>query len=644
MRREMTSLDLKFLLNELRNLNGGRIDKVYQKGKMIRLQVYIQTGGAFELFYEPNKIFVTDYKRTAPKYPEGFCMFLRKNLANQKIVDFRQRDFDRIIEMETEKNILIFEVFSKGNVILCDKSYNIMMPLEVQLWKDRQIIPKRKYVYPPAVKNPFTIKMPELKNLLYSSPKELVKFLATDLSLSGLYAEEICLRTGINKIKSTKDLNDNEILNLFETIHSLLKEFEPQLILEDEIPIDVVPFDMKFYEEKTSRRVTTFSHALDEFFSEKEATAEEMKIEKKYDEKMQKIQQIALEQKEAIEKWKKIEEESKRRGDFIYNNFDLIQKIISDIENHKQQGMKWDEIKKKIKHAEINESKGIFVLKSDGLDIEINFRKTPQENANRYFEESKWAKKKLGATKESLERTTKEIEELSKEEIPETEEKPMKVKKRGKWYSKFHWMISTEGFIIVGGRNATQNELLFKKHVEPDDIVLHADIVGAPLTIIKAEGRKISPLAIREASEVAAAYSSAWKAGLPAVDVYWIKPEQVSKSAPAGEFLPKGAFMIRGTKNYLKKTELKLAIGVKIEKKDDMKEAALISGNVQSVGRQTKYFVTVIPGALDENELAKQIKLKLVQKALPDDIRLIEEINTDDIKKRIPTGNGSIVG
>ncbi len=361
----MTNLDLKFLLNELKNLNNGRIDKIYQNGKAIRIQVYIPTGGSFELFYEPNKMFITDYKRSASKNPGSFAMHLRKHLSGQRIIDFRQHEFDRIIKMETEKNILIFELFSKGNVIFCDKKYNILLPLETQTWKDRDVRPRKKYLYPPSIRDPFSLSKDEFRNLISSSDKELVKFLAIDMSFSGLYAEEICMRAGIEKNKICKEIKDYE--SIFKTIHSLLEEFGPQLVLKDEIPVDVVPFDMKIYEDLPSRRVTTFSHALDEFFSEKEAVSEEMKIEKKYDKKMQKLERIASEQKEAIEKWKRIEKESKKRGELIYEHFDLVQKIIYGIEKAKQQDLSWEEIKNSMKEEvpeikEVREGDGRIVL------------------------------------------------------------------------------------------------------------------------------------------------------------------------------------------------------------------------------------------------------------------------------------------
>lgn len=281
------------------------------------------------------------------------------------------------------------------------------------------------------------------------------------------------------------------------------------------------------------------------------------------------------------------------------------------------------------------------------VETEIDIRKGARQNAEKYFKEAKTAKAKLAAAEVALAKTMQKIEELKAGAVKLGEkptELPKKKRARGKWYESFRWMHTTEGFLVIGGRDAKQNEIIFTKRIEPTDIVLHADIAGAPLTVIKSEGREIRPLAIREAAEFAAAYSSAWKAGLGGVDVYWIKPEQVSKQAPAGKFLPKGSFMIRGTKNYLKKMELKVSIGVKFEKdKEGKRFAKLICGNTQAVNEHAKYLVTIQPGQMSQSQLASEVRRQILMKAMPDDKAMIEQIPIEDIQRAIPSGNGSIV-
>jgi hypothetical protein len=186
--------------------------------------------------------------------------------------------------------------------------------------------------------------------------------------------------------------------------------------------------------------------------------------------------------------------------------------------------------------------------------------------------------------------------------------------------------------------------MIFEKHTEPGDIILHADITGAPFTIVKSGGREVTPLAIREAGEFAAAYSSAWKAGLGGVDVYWAKPEDVTKTPRAGESLPKGAFIFH-KRNFMKKMELKVSVGIIFEDdKEGKRYAKPICGSVQAVNNTAKYFVTLKPGGIPQQELAGQIKKKIILKAMPDDRAMIQEVALEEFQRLIPSGDGLVIG
>jgi len=126
-KKEISSLDLRFLVRELKeNLSNGFFRKIYQykatHGKrtthQFLFEVFIPGKGEVWLYVDRSKMFLTTYKKPSPMEPPSFCLFLRKHLNNKKIVEIRQHEFDRIVELRTGENILIFELFSDGNVIL----------------------------------------------------------------------------------------------------------------------------------------------------------------------------------------------------------------------------------------------------------------------------------------------------------------------------------------------------------------------------------------------------------------------------------------------------------------------------------------------------------------------------------------------
>jgi len=174
--------------------------------------------------------------------------------------------------------------------------------------------------------------------------------------------------------------------------------------------------------------------------------------------------------------------------------------------------------------------------------------------------------------------------------------------------------------------------------MERQDIVFHADIPGAPFVLIKTEGKTPPQQTIEESAQLAASYSRAWKEMLGAIDVYWFAPEQVSKSPPSGQHLKKGAFMIRGSKNYVRNVPLKVAVGVEMKEEQPM----IIGGPVEAVSKQTSTYVEIVPGKQSSGKLAKKIQRLLAKKAPKALEKKLLEIPLEEIQKFIPSGRGTV--
>jgi len=210
----------------------------------------------------------------------------------------------------------------------------------------------------------------------------------------------------------------------------------------------------------------------------------------------------------------------------------------------------------------------------------------------------------------------------------------LKVKEKKEWFEKFNYFFTSKGLLVIAGKDATTNEIIIKKHTNSKDIVFHADITGSPFGVIKTNNQEVSKEDLEETAQFVSSYSRAWKAESGNVEVYWIYPDQVSKKAQSGQYLPKGSFMIYGKRNYLK-PELAIGIGFKDNK--------LLSGSFLSVSRTTKNYVKVIPGSKKAKDIAKEIKARLFSKASEKEREIIRKINIDDIAKRIPYGKGEVL-
>jgi predicted ribosome quality control (RQC) complex YloA/Tae2 family protein len=239
------------------------------------------------------------------------------------------------------------------------------------------------------------------------------------------------------------------------------------------------------------------------------------------------------------------------------------------------------------------------------MQITLSLQKSLEQNAAVYYEKAKKAKKKIEGAKEAIARAEQRLAKLEKELQKESRDKEGSAHlpaRKKEWYEKFRWFYSSEGFLCIGGRDATTNEIVIKKHAEKDDIVFHTDMAGSPFFVVKSRGAKVGEATLKEAAQATGAYSKAWKLGLSTSDVFYVKPEQVSKEAQSGEYMSKGSFMIRGKTTYIR-PDLKLAVGIK--------DNQIIGGAVDAIKAHAEKYVVVEQGNEKASDVAKKLKHNL---------------------------------
>ena len=239
------------------------------------------------------------------------------------------------------------------------------------------------------------------------------------------------------------------------------------------------------------------------------------------------------------------------------------------------------------------------------MRIEIELDKSIEGNASRYFEKAKSAERKL----RGVENAMAQFAVQSKKFRRSAAEKPLKKRKR-EWFEQFHWFYSSDGFLVLGGKNARSNEIVVKRHLDKGDMYLHADVEGASSCVVKANGKQISESTLNEAAQFAAVFSKAWNSGIAAVDAYAVTKEQVSKTAPSGETLSTGAFMIYGKRKWFRKIKLEFALGV--EKMPSGYK--VISAPRTAIKKHAAYSVTLVPGNQGKSRVARQFLSMLKKK------------------------------
>ncbi len=578
----MLSLDILAWLEENRDrIEGGFIKKIYQIGeKEFLLKIY--KGETRSLYINLAGAMFFDSRET-PDTPSMFAMYLRKRFGNAKIIKVEQLNFDRIVKFDTGEYSLIVELFGGGNIIVV-KDGHIERAYHEREWRHRTILRGYAYEAPPSKYHPLS-DADRVCEIIGESGRDAVRAIATQYNL-GRYAEEVCLRAGVDK--STRELKEEECERLKEALVSLFN-FDGCYMYDDFF----APFPLTG---RDGERYESMDECLRSYFSQgPRASPEDLKLRSIKEMQLQKMREF---EKEA-EQYRKI-------GDTIYAHFQEVEQLIADARAGK---IDYDRKSKKMR------------VSFDGIEFELYVNRSTGDNASVYYERAKKAQEKLKGAKKAIE----EIEEKIRAE--ERRKKKMKEKRKKRfWFEKYRWFFTSDGFLVIAGRDARTNEEVVKKHLGDKDLYMHADIHGAPSVVIKTEGRDITESALREAAIFAVSMSKAWNAGFASMSAYWVYPSQVSKMGESGEYVARGAWVIHGKRNYIHDAPLRLAIG-KIEYQGvELPMCAPES----AVGAKTGKYVVIEPGDERKESVAK---------------RIASTLNTpvDELVSLLPPGKSKIV-
>jgi len=679
-RKEFTSFDVAAVVRELREkILDSRVSKIYQlDGKTLLFKLHKPDNPAFRLVLEAGRrLHLTSYVMEKPLVPPAFCMALRKHLRSAWLTNAKQYEFERVVVLsfktKTSELQLALELFGDGNIILVDGKGKILQALTYKRMRDRNILRNETFAFAPSSgQNPFNVNREEsIEELRSFGDVEIVRAITRLLSIGGIHAEETLLRAEIDKTKACAALGKKELNTIFDGLQNLLLpivsgKLEPCAVLgKDGEFIDVVPFKLKRYESFKCQPYESFNAALDEFYVrviavEKAKAGVEVDALKR---EAERLRRVIESQEKTLTEAKAKAERSREIGDAIYANVGELQVLLDRFLVAKESGKEWSEIVSEIladKRRGVKpwvffdsfDSRNLVVnVCLDDSRFGLNLRGKLFENAGQFYEQSKRAMQRLNGAKAALEDTSRKLME-TEAKIRETEalervkpteaveELARRKVKRKEWFEKFRWFVSSDGFLVVAGKDAVSNEVLVKKYTEPHDVVFHADVVGAPFVVVKTGDKKPSEQCLREAGEFAAAFSRGWREGFGSVDVYWVKPNQLSKGGPSGESVPHGAFVVSGQRNWLRGAPLKLAVGVVVGNENEIE---FVGGPVDAVKAKANAYMVVVPGDLTGKELFRLVLKGLAGRMSKEQREKVLKASVEEIREFIPYNKGRIL-
>lgn len=353
-------------------------------------------------------------------------------------------------------------------------------------------------------------------------------------------------------------------------------------------------FHMKYKE------FPTFDAAVDEFYSTLVGQKIDLKTYQQECEALKKLTNVKKDHEKRLEELSKVQKLNKQRAELIMRNHELINSVLVTMRQAIANQMSWEDIKEFVKNAQ---AAGDYVAKSikqlkletnhvalylsdpyadldnneseeerdsdddsetlPSMVVDIDLGLSAYANATRYYDQKRSAANKETRTKESSTKALKNAERKTQEHLKEVRTISNISKARKVfWFEKFYWFISSENYLVIGGRDQQQNELIVKRYLRPNDIYVHADIQGASSIVIRNPytgnatdpQAAIPPKTLLEAGAMAISYSVAWDAKVT-TSAYWVRAEQVSKTAPTGEYLETGNSLLNSncsaTKNKL---------------------------------------------------------------------------------------------
>ena len=384
--------------------------------------------------------------------------------------------------------------------------------------------------------------------------------------------------------------------------------------------------------EITMLEFDSFNQTVDEFFSSLESQRLESRLTEQEENAARKLKTARLDHRKRVGGLQDLQELNIRKAQAIEANLQKVQEATTALNGLIRQGVDWHEIARLIEIEQERDnvvantiklplklyentatlflSEAIFKDDEDDFDgddtgsdvsesendleagskaskvavrvdkllaVDIDLALSPWSNARQYYEQKRSAAVKEQKTLQSSEKALKSTEKKINADLRkglEQEKEVMRPQRKAIWFERFMHFISSEGYLVLGGKDTQQNELLYKRYLQKGDKYIHADLQGAASVIVKNKlGMSESPIppsTLSQAGTLSVVTSSAWDSKA-IMSAWWVDANQVSKITPTGELLPNGIFVIQGPKNFLPPARLLLGFGIMFRVSEESK-------------------------------------------------------------------------
>ena len=659
---ELSGIELRYLVNEIRS----RVISSSSSGYYVSSINAITKSSLFLRLHHPmhedvmlvlstRGIWITRLKFKPVEEKNNLESIAQKELERAKLELIEQAGSERIVSLkfrhlDGKVRIVVGEFFGNGNLIICNENMQIIAilnPIEV---RHRTLSVGMRYAYPPTRGiDVFKITLGQMLSLRNEAKNlDVLRWIGRNISMPKKFVEEVTKRAGIQVAKQAAQLSDDEVSKIYEIVKNFVndvstgKNHEPIVIMQDDKPQEALPIitqeaastiitttaaNMK----NNIKKVASYMDAVDEVLSNEILDIGRSTRTVELDREIAVLEHDLEEQNKAketvLQKAAAIRKLAKELMALTYRITDKIDDVLA------------------ANSASIVTEKGVKYMQVAGEQVEMH--PSLAKVSSMLFARAKEMERGNASIEEARTKILGHIEKLRSETAAIHKKVIIKEQVSKEWYERYRWFITTDGLLAIGGRDASSNSALIRKHLTEHDIVFHAELHGSPFFIIKnaaaftaaAQEGKIDS-SLQQVAQATISFSRAWRDGLSSADAYWVMPEQVKKGAPTGQFLPKGSFVIEGKRNYFKGVEIRLAIGI-VQLND---RETLVCGPEEAIKKRSIFYAVLLQGGMDPMNVAKKVKSEFV-KIAENNIKIaesIKRISLDDFVRALPTGQSRL--
>lgn len=599
----------------------------YDKGEGI---VYLKLKGGILVLAEPGRRIHVTIRRQPPSEfkPDPLVVLARKHMRNRRLKSLSLLGGDRIISLTSEGGYsIIVELVPRGIAALTSPEGVILAATRYASLRDRVIKPKEPYTPPPS-------RGKRLEEITAGDVVEaverrgrLVPAMVSLLGIPGEVAEEAAFRVGVDKNASSIRMEDAEAL--LDAVKEIVRESlegKGYVAVKEGVGVEADPFYPSRLEgEAEIKEYEDFNRALDDYF-ELMAAAKHATPAGGVEEERERLLASLEKARQQASEYREEAEILRLLAERISSSYTVFTRFLECVRERGAECLDRYGVQGSLERGRL-----VVNVRGRRVEIPVNVESVDEIIVELYRRAGT-----LEAKAERAEKMRVEIEEKLRDLAVKARSREigeLYKKRRRYWFESFHYTITRNGFLVIGGRDAGQNELIVRRYLEPHDIFMHADIHGAPAVVVKTRGSTPEEGDLYDAAVIAVAYSRAWKAGVGSVQVFYVPASQVSLSPPSGEYLARGGIMVYGRKNYLKPVPVRIWIGIGV---DSDGIPRIIQGSREVVETYSLAYGSLVPGDERRLDTAKALKQELSKLLSRDERAYILAVPDQDLASRIP--------